>query len=75
MIRLRKITFNSKRLAQFKQAHRNMLFFLGHVANEINCLTKLLIWSDIHLLQDDPRTKAAAAQGIILVKLLLAKAA
>jgi hypothetical protein len=73
VIRLRKITFNSKRLAQIKQAHRNLLFFLGHVANEINCLTKLLLWSDMHLSQDDPRTKAAAAQATILVKLLLAK--
>jgi hypothetical protein len=72
-ITLRKFTFTRKHLAAIKQAHRNLFFFLGHAANEINCLAKLLLWTDMPLAHQDPRCKGAAVQTIMLSKLLLAK--
>jgi len=68
-----KVVLNSPRLAGIKQAHRNWLFFLGHVFNELMILNKWVLWSDSHLEYGDVRTKGAAAQLGFLLRLLLGK--
>jgi hypothetical protein len=72
-IRVTKIALTSSKLAAMKQAHRNWLFFLGHVSNELMMLNKWVLWSDPHLPPEDVRQKGAAAQTAFLLRLLLGK--
>lgn len=72
-IKVTKIAMTSAKLAAMKQAHRNWLFFLGHVSNELMMLNKWVLWSDPHLPVDDVRQKASAAQVGFLLRLLLGK--
>ena len=46
MVAIYSFELTPERLAKIPQAQRNWLFFLGHVTNEINLLTKLMLWSD-----------------------------
>jgi hypothetical protein len=69
-----RLTLTSKKLAKLNQAHRNWVLFLGHVANEMNSLSKLLLWTDPKLNDpSNPRVIAGAAQMMIITRILLGK--
>jgi hypothetical protein len=61
--------------AKMNQAHRSWALLIGHMANEMNCLVKLVLWSHPQGISDpkDPFVVGAAAQAMILTKLLMGK--
>ena len=74
MVAIYRFELTPARLAKIPQADRKWLFFHGHVTNEINLLTKLMLKSDPNL--DDPsdfRFVAASAQTVTIAKLLAGK--
>src|SRR5438477_10729373 len=70
---VRRIELQKKLMTKLPQAERKWVFFLGHIANEITLLNKLLLWTQFHGDPKDLRVVAAAAQSIMVAKLLAGK--
>ena len=69
-----RVPLTRKLLAKLPQAERKWVFFLGHVTNEVTFLSKLLLWSHREPGDSrDLRNVAAAAQTIMVAKLLVGK--
>lgn len=73
MVTIYRIALRKEQLDAIPEAERNLLFALGHLANELNVLTKLFYWAAHNQREGDIFQHASNAQSMTIVRLLCGK--
>jgi hypothetical protein len=73
MIEIFRIPLVAEKLDSIPEAERNLIFALGHFANEINILSKLFYWTSHNQPKGDIHQHGSNAQAMMIARLLCGK--